>query len=92
MRLLVDPVEPGDGHVLQYDHDEQRQRGRVVVEHGDEVVPRALHKQEADGERQQAAAHCGTGRGWLVTAPDGRASLTPRQVVLRHLSADSPLD
>lgn len=58
MRSLVDAVEPGDGHVLQDDHDEQRQRGRVVVKHGHKVVPRALHKQQADGEGQHAASHC----------------------------------
>lgn len=37
--LLVSPVDPGDGHVLQDDHDEQRQRSRVVVKHGYKVVP-----------------------------------------------------
>lgn len=37
--LLVGPIDPGDGHVLQDDHDEQRQRSGVVVEHGHEVIP-----------------------------------------------------
>ena len=37
--VLFTSINPSDGHVLQNDHDEQRQRGRVVVEHGHEVVP-----------------------------------------------------
>ena len=37
--LLIDPVDPGDGHVLQHDDDEQRQSSGVVVEHRHKVVP-----------------------------------------------------
>lgn len=55
--LLIDPIEPSDCHVLQYDHYEQRQSSWVVVKHGHKVVPWALNKQETNGEGQHAASH-----------------------------------
>lgn len=56
--LLIDPIEPGDRHVFQYDHYEQRQSSRVVIKHGHKVVPWALNKEETDGEGQHATSHC----------------------------------
>lgn len=51
-------VDPGHGDVLQEHHHGERQAGRVVVEHGDKVVPRALHEQQAQEEGDDAAHHC----------------------------------
>lgn len=50
-------VDPGHGDVLQDHHHNERQTSRVVVKHGDKVVARALHEQQAQQKRDDTANH-----------------------------------
>ena len=55
--LPLGAVDPGHWHILQDDHDSERQTSGVVVKHGDKVVPRALDEEEATEKGYDAAAH-----------------------------------
>lgn len=57
--LLLGAINPGHGDVLQDDHDGERQRGRVIVKHGDKVVPRTLHEDQPHHKGEDAATDCG---------------------------------
>lgn len=55
--LPLSAVDPGNRDVLQKCHHGERQTGRVIVKHGDEVVSWWLHKQQAQQKGSDAADH-----------------------------------
>lgn len=57
-------VDPGHRDVLQnHDHNE-RQTSRVVVKHGDKVVSRTLHEQQAQKKGDDTTDHWENGDKW----------------------------
>lgn len=83
--LLLGPINPGHGDVLKDDNDGEWQGGRVVIEHGDEIVSRALDEQQPHEECKDTAAHyreprgrCGgKGAGWVGPRGFGGTRLRP---------------
>lgn len=50
-------IDPGHRDVLQDDDHNERQTSRVVVKHGDKVVSRTLHEQQAQQKGDDTANH-----------------------------------
>lgn len=61
--LLLGPINPGHSNVLKDDDDGEWQGGRVVIEHGDEIVSGALDEQQPHEECKDTAAHYREPRG-----------------------------
>lgn len=85
--LLLGPINPGHSDVLKDDNDGERQGGRVVIEHGDEIVSGALDEQQPHEECKDTAAHyreprgrCGgKGAGWVGSRGFGGPGSLPSQ-------------
>lgn len=83
--LLLGPINPGHSDVLKDDNDGEWQGGRVVIEHGDEIVSGALDEQQPHEECKDTAAHyreprgrCGgKGAGWVGPRGLWRTRLPP---------------
>lgn len=50
-------VNPSDRHIFQDDHNSERQTSRIIIKHGDKVIPWALNEQQATQEGHDAATH-----------------------------------
>lgn len=51
------PVDPGHGHILQDENEEEGQRGPVVIQQVHVVAARGLHEEAAAQEHGQADTH-----------------------------------
>lgn len=56
--ILVSAVNPGHSDILQQNHDEERQSGRIIVKHGHKVVPGSLDKCQTNKKGKYTAANC----------------------------------
>ena len=87
--LLLGPIDPGHRDILEDDDDGERQGGRVVIKHGDEIVSGVLDEQQPHEECKDTAAHYrepggqggGKGAGWVgpgvSSGPPGSSHPSP---------------
>lgn len=51
-------IQPRHAEGLKHNHDNEGQRGRIIVKHCHKVVPTALSERKAEQEASHAAENC----------------------------------
>ncbi len=59
IRQPLGAIDPGYRYILQDHHNGEGQTSRIVIKHGNKVVPWTLDKQQAAKKSHNTAAHCG---------------------------------